>query len=544
MPRIPTYGLPTQELRPAPNVRQSTGVPGGAFGTEVGGELRRLGAVGIQRGTEIKAEDSDRRALDTYYSAVKTVNGMLYGEGEGSGYLNLPSNQSAGAYSRFQVDVEKVRTQALEGLTGFDAAGKVFEKLFNQYADSTGRQVSRYEGQQRQVAIGETVDEAIRTAINVVQLGGSDPEALREATDMVRLAAIMSGMSQVDLENTLEAITGEAHKATIDELLLTDPAAALAYYKEHKAEIPQRDRERIERVAQATSQAQKAQSKADELFLKHGDDETRMLQEARKIKDPALRDDVVRRVKVQSDEARSIADEQQQAVDDAAWSPQWYADPAPEMIPPQSSAANQKAMWTWLRASARREAPKSDPQEEYRLDNLTDDELLKENIAANSKLTRATRNIYKGRQQDIKAGKGDAWRTQAETLNQEYTRRLKSIGIKTDSDEGVEFLQQLKRHIKEFETTKGAAATRDEQTAIMDALLISGEVVTPWRPWEWDIGHFFQATDKEVSQFYTEITGEERKRIIKGLEEAGTEVNEVTITSLWLKARLQPKVAQ
>lgn len=317
MPRVPEYQQ-SQTRRPV-------------AGTRVGantGPLRELSQQ-ARRGTETvqaveqaalkfqQREDTDavNRAWANFQDRRRE---FLHGEG---GLLNQQGANAKGAAStadRFYQEAP----QELIGELANDRQRLAFEQMVQKNRAPTLDAVARHESRQRSAALTESTAATIAGAVDSAAATPFDPNLVgghRDTLDRaVTALGAQEGWDRDTLDRKLLENRTEFHARIIEAQIDQDPAAARAYYAEHREQIAGTAHDDIERKLEAATQRGREQAETDRILAGGGTPQEQM-RAARAIDDPEVRDGVVARLKRRQAEQKALADAEVDAAVNDAW---------------------------------------------------------------------------------------------------------------------------------------------------------------------------------------------------------------------------------
>jgi hypothetical protein len=165
-----------------------------------------------------------------------------------------------------------------------------------------------------QARLNEAVDDAAANYNNPSKILESMAVARGEIASM----AERNGWSPEVAASKLQEARSAIHKTVIEAALDRAPGYASSYYQANKADIDGRERAKLEKALEASSIRGAAQA-AEDRIMGQGLSEADALAEARKIRDPKLRDEAVQRVTMRYGEIARVEQREERAVRDRAW---------------------------------------------------------------------------------------------------------------------------------------------------------------------------------------------------------------------------------
>lgn len=194
---------------------------------------------------------------------------------------------------------------------------QAFSEMLRRQRGSVLDSVAKYEVKQKDAVLAESLNARAKSAIERGAAMHSIPEAVTQSrvdmVDALSAAGAAYGWSADVLAAKKQEALTNFHKAQISVRIDRDPDGALAYYSANKDEIGALERQSIEKALEQGTLRLNSQRESDRI-ASAGLGLSEQLRMVREIKDPALRDEVERRVKVSFQESELLQQEQQENI--------------------------------------------------------------------------------------------------------------------------------------------------------------------------------------------------------------------------------------
>lgn len=285
----------------------------GAFGAEegrafqqVGQQLTELGKLGLHVAKQMKDRDDKTAAGNAYHDFDKRA-----GEIEN----NL--------FSRKGMDAEGIVESGEQdiGKAHSDISGKLKNpqqrELFNARSQSRRtvftNSVRRHKRTQLDKAYLGQAKASIKNGIQTAQENHNDDLAIENSRLDVMIGtaqiADLQGLSEEEETLLQENAISELHKGVILQRTVYDAESAKDYYEVNKEEIQGSDRLALEERIKTQGVRQQAQASTDEIYTHTEWTFEEKLDKARKISNPKIRDETVKRLKLRHQEETIIEHE-------------------------------------------------------------------------------------------------------------------------------------------------------------------------------------------------------------------------------------------
>ncbi|MEK9754490.1 MAG: hypothetical protein VW338_14950 [Rhodospirillaceae bacterium] len=579
MARVPVSNIGSVQSRAVPTVYDdASGATLDAFGGAQARALQegaqKIGAAGdllAKRALEIQQEDNEREVKNADVQLSQRIRAITLGDGEKEGYFSMRGEAAVQGYKTTEKAIRDAQREVAASIKnprarqdfGQIAAGRVERELGG---------LSRHVAKERRVANDAVSEARIKEAADDAAGAYNDPKVVGQSMAIVRQEVIDMGQRngwppEVTASKLQEAAT-VLHRQVIERALVNDPAAAAAYYKANKDKIDGRVRADIEKALETGTMRQQSQGKADEIMAR-GLGEREALAEARKIKDPKVRDEVVARVSKRYSEARTIKAGEDRDRREGAWKHVLGGGSLDDLAPAQLAAIDGttvSAMRTFEnnRAKDGRGYAKATVPETYnKLHRLfMDDKEAFADYDINQHIGELDERDYqywlreqRGLDKKAEADKArGASYTLGDRMAVEYMKAAKIDPNKkgANAEKAQKVYNAVRSVVDEFHKD-GKKPTREDIKKSLDQLFISGEIKgSGFAGIFADSGRFFEfAGGKDAKKFViTDVKGQEQAiagatgvpvehvgKIAEALKARGKELNFVNIQTVWEEAQ-------
>lgn len=457
MPKVPLYNEQQVDLRPLPNVRVDAPQS----------DMPRVGAALLSAGNSvgnIAQREQERRNADRLFRTEAQLRDE-YRQFETS--LQDRRGQNAwGVTNDVDAWFNDHSKGYLDGLEN-DAQRRLLEPKLAELRLRSLESAARFEGQERRVSLEESAKASIESATNLAAASWNNADAVAGAKrDIVQRIGVQAGFNGWTPERRTaeeaQALTN-LHMQVLQAMADKDPDAARAYFTANRNEIAGADRDTVEKVVDAGEIKVKSQRESDALVAK-GLTESETLRLAREGHEGAMRDAIVERVKQRFTDATAAQQAEERKVADLAWD--FFARGGVDAIPVAVLNQLDGRTLTAMRTQQRQERIETNWETYYSL----------------------RRNGLEG--VDLRAYSSELAPPQLKELMDEQTKP--SPNVVTDESMlrvaynqlGVTAVKDRGRLEGAFNAAKRAAQetkgntplTDDEKQAVLDKLLIQGEV--------------------------------------------------------------------
>lgn len=336
MARVPT-AAPLQRIDPrpiAPAYQQNSGLLADAVQSQGSAEnieraavkIEGVGDVLAQEAVKAQNEDNERAAKEADVKLSERMRAIMFGDGseQNPGYYGLKGQAALDAYGPTQEAIKKAREEVGRGLN--PRAKLLFDSSADNRFNTEFNSMSRYNLQERRVANDTASEVRIREANDSGVAAWNDPKRVAEAVAIIRGEVVgmgqRNGWSPEIVNSKIQEEQSKLYAGMINAALVRDPAAAQKLYDSYKTSIDGTARAAIERDLEKGTSLQQTQQETDRIMAMKLSPEA-AIREAEKIKDPKVRDGVVKAVEhkivwQQAREAHALAQSEKQAMQSAS----------------------------------------------------------------------------------------------------------------------------------------------------------------------------------------------------------------------------------
>lgn len=317
MPTIPVYQK-QRVTSTASLPRKSESLPQSAFTSgswgvieQLGGNLKQLGGILQQRQTKLKAEHDELTAWEKFSALNDDLRILEKGEDGEGGYYSLKGSDAAGVTKQLDSDFKRLTDQYAGELENEEQVN-IFKRKSAQLRDPTLDRMAGHEQEQHEVRKRQVLNTQIQndteTALDLYNNPWAFPEAVKSANDSLKFRMELDGAPKevIDtaVKNQKSGITAEA----VIRLANDSPDTAKFWYQKAEKDnvFIHKDSVRVEDAISKGDFRVQSQAHTDQIMLKHGDDMESAFKEARKLNDPKIRDNVIKRVKARFAEQKRI----------------------------------------------------------------------------------------------------------------------------------------------------------------------------------------------------------------------------------------------
>lgn len=494
MPTVPRLSQPQIQERGLPQVRVPADAPLSAFG---GGEsLDRLGRAVVGAADTVRriALDEKQKADDAlsqkaYTEFVNRKNQRAWNPDDGA--LTRRGEQAIGLIDEYMPLLDQDAADIEKNMLKNESQRQFFRRMVEQEKRSFHAQLMKHSLAETEKFADETALATVESLYNDTVLNFHEPGRVEENLTKMR-GAILSradGKPKEWVDAKVAEAVSKTHAGVINRLLSTNQdLAAKSYFENHKEEITNADiRKNIEKVIEEGSLRGESQRRSDAIVSK-AQTMTEALEEARKVKDPELRDEVVSRVKDYFS-LKKLADNER--TEDLHRRAADVIDRTGSIdnIPPeewsQFSLSERSALKSYAE-KIRDGTLSTDANTYYELVTLssapeTRSKFMRMNLADPKIISKLSRSDWK-KIVDIQAGlrKGDektSRRLDGIRSDMEIVKSsLRAAGIDPKDEEANLFYRQVDQQVLQLQERTGKKVTNEDIQRIVDNLLVQGTI--------------------------------------------------------------------
>lgn len=317
VPRVTRPSVAPQPIDPGYQ-RVDGAALAGASGAGSGAALERAG-VRVQQASDdvgrlaiqMQLEDNERevKKADIAYSERLRVIGFGDGTPQNQGYYATKGEASIGAYGTTRKSIQDARKEIADGISNARARQLFLESTAGK--ENTALEgVDRFHLQQRRVADNTVSEARLKEAGDAAAVGWNDPKVMAGALAVVNgeitTMASREGWAPEVTASKLQEYRTAVLKQAIANAMVVDPSAAKKLYDQYKALIDGTSQAAIEKDLNVVVLRKAAQDEVDRIMATPKLSDARRIEEAKKLKDPQLRDEVQKRVEHEIDRRHAL----------------------------------------------------------------------------------------------------------------------------------------------------------------------------------------------------------------------------------------------
>lgn len=310
MPIVPQYDKQIREAA-SPNVKIASSADVESFGG--GQSLQNVSNAFISYIEEEKRKADDIATTEAYTKAITAKNNLL--NDPNSGLVTIKGKNAIGASEKYQ-NMFNEQMDAIEKTLTNSSQKEVFSKIRMKHAADFNNDLQKHVYYQTQEYDNETTKAAIEAAKNDAILNYQNKDAIINSKT-VQIAAIeaygeRNGVPKEAIELQKKEAISQIHDGILERMINNnEDLLAKAYFEEAKKEMLSDTIIKYEKLVTAASSRAEAQNYEDTI-INMGKSYADSLEEARKIQNPEIRDDVVSRIKRRFQEIKNIEEEKKE----------------------------------------------------------------------------------------------------------------------------------------------------------------------------------------------------------------------------------------
>jgi len=290
---------------PVQRARQSADAPLEAFGGMSADNYNRQNAAVNALGNTVSkiledeiAKADDARTKEAYANLVTAKNDLFWGE---KGAVNRKGASAVSVTEEYGTEFKKTADKIREGLSN-DYQRRTFDQMYQKEDTEFHGLLLRHSNSENQAYQKSVTEGVVATTRNDAVLNYATPGKVDESinTQSAALASYLAqqGVAKDQIDAEVAKATSETYTAVIGRMLsLGEDKRASEYFNEVKAKIGSGDAlTRLEKALEEGTIRGESQRQTQAIVGK-SKDMSQAIAEARKIDDPKLQDEVVRRVK-------------------------------------------------------------------------------------------------------------------------------------------------------------------------------------------------------------------------------------------------------
>lgn len=339
---IPRVTGPSVELKPLTVPFQEISTSSSQFGgllAQAAGDLSRgIGSLAQQAdaiAADMKLEDDKRAVKDADNQFSAFLRSVEFGETDEKGnvtrrgFYDMKGGEAVSGAPATKMEVQD-KLKELMGTMANQSQKDAFSNAAYARLNTAFENIDKYTLDQRRVAADMTDDARINEAKDNFAAHPFDRrvrgQSLIIATEATTSKAKRNGWSPEVTISKMQEAQSAVLKKGIEAAIQQNPTGAQALYEEAKGSIDGTLRPEIETLLKDAVVRQKGQQEADAIMSRPDWSDIKRLKVARDIKDPLVRDDVVRRVKNRIAENEAFRSKRVKEVEDALYQRVWSGE--------------------------------------------------------------------------------------------------------------------------------------------------------------------------------------------------------------------------
>jgi hypothetical protein len=543
MPTVQRYTQGQVQESALPSNRVDARVAEGAFGVAeakaIGGAIEQAGKIVkdyTDYADQIKIMEAEGRA-----TALETR--LLYDKDVGA--LNQKGKNSFGLPDTVKADYIKGIEDIRKDLN--ERQKQAFEKIVVNKGLGIDRTIQKHVSNEMLSYDTQETESYLQTKRDAAVAAYNDPQKVQGLIEDQQLAlmahAQRHGLPSEWVKTKAEGAASQTH-ATVLQMMMNngDDLGAEAYYTANKDFFIGKDKIAAEKDLEISSLRGRGQRTSDAIIAK-GLSMSEAMEEARKVEDPKLRDETVRRVSeiyVQKRQAERLDLEQSHIAATDLIEKHGTVDAIPPSVWNKFSLSERSSLIRYADAKTSGKNIKTNWETYYEFKTMASSPELRQSFME--------KNLYKHRDQfadaefkelvnmqtQLRGGKSpkelDGYRTDSMIV----ADALKEIKIKPGSKEGVLFHRKVDDEIMAFQDRTGKKASNKDVQQIVDLLRIRG-VTEPGVFWGTKKYNFERIPGEKFDVKAADIPKEERGKIEEALRRSNLPVNDQAVLELYTR---------
>lgn len=489
---IPTYGQSevTPNVVTQPHANESTPLQnfgGGDAVNEAGKAISGVAKVTNDIFLAQKKQADDAKGQQVFADLTKFKNDLIYNPQ--SGAMTKKGENALSVVGDYGKQFNDYSDQVSSGLQN-DEQRAQFNHFKREVGNDLNTTLTKYtygESQNLQSQIAET---GVKTAQDDAILNYHEPgkieESIKLQSNLLTNTFKRAGLPKEVIDEKVQSAKSATYAGVIDRMLVNgQDMQAKAYYNEVKDQIKAKDAVSLEKSLEAGSMRGESQRQSDKIY-ENNDSLSDALDDARKISDPKLRDETVKRVKERfsDDEAATKQDDEMRF---RSASQILEKSGSLDSIPPQilgNLPSSQKraleVRFTQIRDGIE---PEANGETKYNLQQMAvtpelRDKFLGTNLEEYRHLvTHSELSSLMQVQASMRKSDGEAddtirgLRSRTQIVNE----TTKQIGVDKDPDAVLKINRQLDDQIAQFQQDQGKKASGQEIQKMMDNIIVKAK---------------------------------------------------------------------
>lgn len=556
MPSVPRYGSSKVETNLAAPVKVGADTSLATFGGgDAAARVPQAASNLMDQVVKIKNDADEVAALAAVNETKKYKTDRLYNAQDGA--LTQRGQNAFGIVDKYGQDFIKHGADMESNLANENQRA-IYRKYFNAEDADFTEDLQRHLFKEADSFADEQSESLISNYRNDAILNYSNPEKVR-ASLMGQETEIMNhakrkGLPAEWVKQKIGEVTSKTHSGVIQSYLNgDDDRTAKAYFDANKDDISADERLKIEKDLNEGMLRGESQRQSDLIFSKNKESMSAAVAEAKKIKEPKLRDEVLKRVQDNFAIKEKAEREDNENLHIAALNQidQNNGDFAIEKINgwQRFSVAERDSLERYARDKKVGREPKTNWTTYYDVMQLAQNPDLKEEFLSTNLLKyrgdladaefKQVVGLQAGlRKGDSKATKTlDGYRTDSMIVND----ALAAAGFDTgrnagtkDKESVAKFRRMVDQQILMVQEKTGKKVNNNDVQQIVDSLMIKGKIKGSGWLWD-DTARAFELSTDEAENFMPEVPDDQRAKIVDALKRHGKPVTEEMIVNIFVK---------
>lgn len=559
--RVPSANSLQGSVREAalPNLRVGTSAPAEAFGGGAASQSRITGAMNETLNiVKQESEKADSLAvLEAETEMARKKSDMVFNTQ--NGLITRKGKSAMEAVQEFSKSFDD-EAGKVESSLQTERQKMLYRQKMTAQRDDFNSQLQKHATVEIQKFDQEQSESRLVLAKQDAALRFSEPDAVAASIEVQKGViieqAVRNGMSEEWVKARTEDAASKTHLTVLDRMLNAgDDLGAEGYLNANKDQLTGTDLGDAEKLLQEGMLLGKTQRESDRI-MSMGVSMTSALDEARKEKDPKVRDRLTAEVreryqldKIAKEDARNnIFDRAANIIEknggDTTQIPraQWAA----------LSLQDRNAIDSRARQLKMGIEPSTDWQKYYEVKTLasndtTRNEFLRTNLMdLRPKMAEAEFKELVNLQTQMRKGESaDKLMSGFRTNMQVVQGTMKSIGLKTNAKPGTDeakkvetFMRAVDEQVISFQNETGKKATTEDVQRIADNLVVKGEIPDSGYFWNDEKRVYELGEDDKIVVSFSDVPRSEKLKIQEALRNQGIQPNDDNITAMY-NARIQ-----
>ena len=555
MPSVPLYGGPQVKEAAAPAVKVGAETSLATFGGGQATEgLFKASSNLIDAVTKAKDDADDATAKAAANNLKKIKTDLLWSPQTGA--LAQRGQNAFGIIDKYGAEF-KTQADAISKNLSNENQRRYFKSHFESENNDLHDSLSKHMFKEGEQFADDQSEALISNHRNDAILNYSDPAKIRAAMQgqdqEIFSYASRKGLPADWVKMKVQDAESKTHLGVVQAYLNSDnDQMAKQYFDANADGFTAGDKQSIMKALEEGSLRGESQRLSDSIFAKHNESMSNAVSETRKIKDPKLRDETMRRVEANfAMKSRAEREDSEnlhiKALNQIDQTGQFAIDKIPGWE--RFTVGERRSLESYAEMKSKGQEPKTDWVTYYDKMQLaqnpaTKDIFLQENLMkyrgslADAEFKQLV-GLQSGlRKNDPKADKLlDGYRSDSMIVND----ALSAAGFKLGSgasDKDKESVSKVRRmvdgEIVKLQAATNKKATNEDVQKIVDSLMLKGKVKGSGWLWD-DKKRVFELSADEAEAFMPEVPDAEKSNIETSLKKKGQPVTDENIVKMYLQ---------